>query len=63
MLEIKNDDKNAIPEKYPTCSRVTDLAIITSIETKDIKIYPVSKAVNNGRTDHEGLIDEMKTLL
>ena len=38
-------------------------AIINSIETKDIKIYTVSKAVNNGRTDHEGLIDEMKTLL
>jgi len=37
--------------------------IINSIETKDIKIYPVSKAVNNGRTDHAGLIDEMKTLL
>ena len=37
--------------------------ILESVTTDAIHIYPVSKEVNNGRTDHEGLIAEVKTLL
>ncbi|MDA1028597.1 MAG: SOS response-associated peptidase [Bacteroidetes bacterium] len=38
-------------------------SILTEIDTSTISIYPVSREVNSGRTDHAGLIDPLPQLL
>jgi len=37
--------------------------VLNNSHTNNIDIYPVSKDVNNGRVDHEGLITKLPTLL